>query len=69
MSVKKLLLEPSFCLVKQMKYKPELNALFLAQDEFERQQKISEGALPVESALGLIASYYPNLLKRSNLLD
>lgn len=54
---------------KQMKYKPELNALFLAQNEFERQQKISDGALPVESALGLIASYYPNLLKSSNLLD
>jgi len=55
--------------VKQMKYKPELNALFLAQDEFERQQTISEGSLPIESALGLIASYYPGLLKRSDLLD
>lgn len=55
--------------VKQMKYKPELNALFLAQDEFEKQQKISEGELPIASALGLIASYYPGLLKRTDLLN
>jgi hypothetical protein len=54
---------------KYMKYKPELNALFLAQDEFEKQQKISEGGLAVETALGMIASYYPNLLKRSDLLN
>lgn len=54
---------------KQMKYRPELNALFLAQDEFEKQQKISEGGIPIASALGLIASYYPHLLKRSDLLD
>jgi len=54
---------------KYMKYKPEVNALFLAQDEFENQRKISEGGLPIETALGMIASYYPNLLKRSDLLD
>ena len=54
---------------KQIKYKPELNSLFLAQDEFEKQQKISEGGLPVDSALGLIASYYPGLLKSSDLLN
>lgn len=54
---------------KHMKYKPELNALFLAQDEFEKQRKISEGGLPIESALGIIASYYPNLLKRTDLLN
>jgi len=54
---------------KQMKYKPELNALFLAQDEFEKQQKISEGGITVATALGLIASYYPNLLKSTNLLN
>lgn len=53
---------------KQMKYKPELNALFLSQVEFEKQQKISEGALPIASALGLIASYYPSLLKSPDLL-
>jgi hypothetical protein len=41
----------------------------LAQDEFEKQQKISEGGLPVDSALGLIASYYPGLLKSTNLLN
>jgi len=54
---------------KQMKYKPEINALFLSQDEFSKQQIISEGALPIASALGLIASYYPGLLKSPNLLD
>ena len=54
---------------KQMKYDPALNALFLSQDEFVKQGKISEGELPVESALGLIASYYPSLLKSPNLLN
>lgn len=54
---------------KHMKYKPELNAMFLAQDEFEKQVKISEGGLSVDSALGMIASYFPNLLKSTNLLD
>jgi len=54
---------------KQMKYNPALNALFLSQDEFEKQQKISEGALPIASALGLIASYYPSLLKSPDLLN
>lgn len=54
---------------KNMKYDPTLNALFLAQDEFEKQKSISEGGLPIAEALGLIASYYPNLLKRPDLLD
>ena len=54
---------------KQMKYNPALNNLFINQEEFERQQKISEGSLPIDSALGLIASYYPNLLKSANLLN
>ncbi len=54
---------------KHEKYKPELNALFLSMDEFEKQQKITEGGLPIESALDLIASYYPHLLKRTDLLD
>ena len=54
---------------KHMKYDPNLNSLYLAQDEFARQQKISEGGLPVASALSLIASYYPDLLKSTNLLN
>lgn len=54
---------------KQMKYKPELNALFLSQEDLEKQKKISEGDIPVGSALGLIASYYPNLLKSTDLLN
>jgi len=56
-------------LARQMKYKPELNALFLSQDEFEKQQKISDVGLPVASALSLIASYYPGLLKSTDLLN
>jgi len=54
---------------KQMKYDPALNILFLSQEEFEKQKVISEGALPVASALGLIASYYPSLLKSTDLLN
>jgi len=54
---------------RQMKYKPELNALFLSREEFEKQQVITKGGLPVDSALGLIASYYPNLLKTTELLN
>ena len=53
---------------KHLKFKPEFNALFLAQGEFEKQQKISEGGLTTESALGMIASYFPNLLIRGDLL-
>lgn len=55
--------------VKHQKYKPELNARFLVQDEFAKQEKISEGELPIESALGTIASYYPNLLINLDLLN
>ena len=58
-----------FVPVKHQKYKPEINVLFLAQDEFQKQQKISDGQLPLETALDLIASYYPHLLKRSDLLN
>jgi len=54
---------------KQVKYDPALNALFLSHDEFEKQQKIADGALPIASALGLIASYYPNLLTHTDLLN
>ena len=54
---------------KQLKYNPALNNLFISQEEFEKQQKISEGSLPIDSALGLIASYYPQLLKSINLLN
>jgi len=54
---------------KQMKYDPAINALFLSHDEFEKQQNIAEGGLPIASALGLIASYYPNLLIHTDLLN
>ncbi len=50
-------------------YDPDVNALFLSSEEFKKQNKISEGGLKAESALGLIASYYPSLLKTKNLLD
>lgn len=54
---------------KLRQYDPDVNALFLAQEEFRNQGKISEGGLEPSSALGLIASYYPGLLKSKNLLD
>lgn len=54
---------------KYMKYDPALNALFLSEDELAKQKSISEGGLPIAEALGLIASYYPNLLKRPDLLN
>lgn len=54
---------------KLRQYDPGVNALFMSQDEFKNQGKISEGGLEPSSALGLIASYYPGLLKSKNLLD
>jgi len=54
---------------RQMKYNPALNDLFLSPEEFSKQQIISEGKLPISAALGLIASYYPDLLKHPNLLN
>ena len=55
--------------LKHAKYKPEINALFLSQNEFEKQRLISEGGQSIEVSLGIIASYYPNLLNRIDLLD
>ena len=54
---------------KLRQYDPDVNALFLANDEFRNQGRISDGGLELPSALGLIASYYPGLLKTKNLLD
>ncbi len=54
---------------KHVKYNPELNNMFMAQEEFAKQQVITEGGLPIASALGLIASYFPDLLKSPNLLN
>ncbi len=54
---------------KFAKYKPELNDLFLAHEEFEKQKQISEGSQSIEESLGIIASYYPNLLNRIDLLN
>lgn len=54
---------------KQMKYDPALNALFLSEDEFQNQKKISEGGLPISDALELIANFYPGLLKSKDLLN
>jgi hypothetical protein len=54
---------------KLRQYDPDVNALFLASDEFRNQGRISDGGLELSSALGLIASYYPGLLKTKNLLD
>ena len=55
--------------LKQQKYDPNLNSMFLSEEEFAKQKQLSEGKLPVETALSLIASYFPDLLKSKNLLD
>jgi hypothetical protein len=55
--------------VKHAKYDPLLNARFLSEENFENQKKLSEGSLPIPSALELIASYFPDLLKRRDLLN
>jgi hypothetical protein len=37
--------------------------MFLSQEALAYQQKITEGEISIEKALGLIACYYPSLLK------
>lgn len=41
---------------------------FLSAEELANQARISDGGLTVEQALGLIASYYPALMKHKELL-
>lgn len=48
---------------KHMKYDPSINAYFLNADEFSRQAKITHGGLSESEALGLVASYFPQLAK------
>jgi len=54
---------------KFRKYDPMVNSYFLAYEELVKQEKIAEGGMEISSALGLIASYYPGLFKRPDLLD
>ncbi len=53
---------------KYVKYDPKVNSYFIATDELTNQSRISEGGITPENALGLIASYYPSLLKSTDLL-
>jgi hypothetical protein len=53
---------------KFVKYDPTVNSYFIMNDELVNQSKISEGGLTIDEALGLIASYYPALLKSTDLL-
>jgi hypothetical protein len=53
---------------KFVKYDPTVNSYFIMNDELANQSKISEGGLTINEALGLIASYYPSLLKSIDLL-
>jgi len=48
---------------KFRKYPEQINNMFLSTEALRYQSKITEGQLPVEKALGLIACYYPSLLK------
>lgn len=41
----------------------QTNEMFLSQEALNRQEKIVNSQVSVEKALGLIACYYPNLLK------
>ena len=54
---------------KFQQYNPDLNARFLSWDEFVKQKSISDGDIGISSALGLIASYYPALFERPDLLN
>lgn len=53
---------------KMLRHNPDVDAIFVNADELARQQKISEGELGVETALGYIACYYPALVKHIDLL-
>ncbi len=50
------------------KYPQEINRLFLSTDALNYQAKISSNEVSLETALGLIACYYPDLLKNINNL-
>lgn len=54
---------------KLRQYDPMLNANFLSKDELNKQSKIADGGQELSSALGLIASYYPGLFSRNDLLN
>lgn len=41
----------------------QVNNMFLSTENLKYQSRISDGNIPVEKALGLIACYYPSLLK------
>lgn len=53
---------------KFMMYSPEANARFVSLEALQYQRKITTHEVDIDKALGLIASYYPALLKNSNLL-
>lgn len=53
---------------KLLRHKPEVDAVFVNEDELARQQKLSSGELSVEEALGYIACFYPALVKHQNLI-
>ncbi|MGV8829282.1 MAG: hypothetical protein ACWA6U_13315 [Breznakibacter sp.] len=53
---------------KLLRHKPEVDAVFVNDDELARQEKLSNGELSVEEALGYIACFYPALVKHQNLI-
>ena len=52
---------------KLLRHNPNVDAMFVNNDELARQEKITNGDLPVEEALGYIACYYPSLVKHIDL--
>jgi len=53
---------------KFVQFDPAVNAYFLDDDEFKKQEVLSTHQLSEEEALSIIASYFPHLLKDQRLL-
>ena len=53
---------------KLLRHKPEVDSVFVNDDELARQFRLCNGDLPVDQALGYIACFYPALVKHQNLI-
>ncbi len=53
---------------KLLRHKPEVDAVFVNDQELERQVRLCNGDLPIDQALGYIACFYPSLVKHQNLI-
>ena len=53
---------------KFIEYDPAVNEYYLDKEEFKRQEILSTNGLDEKEALGIIASYFPQLIKDTRLL-